>query len=65
MILLSSIVILNIGVLITMILIYFQLESLEELYDLVKEGELKVNVANGPLNVTNSGKCTGERCVEF
>ena len=50
---------------ISLILIYFQLESLEELYDLMKDGQLKVNIAPSPLKVTNSGACTGLQCVEF
>jgi len=55
----------NIGMTISLILIYFQLEPLEDLLDLLQDGAITVNVANSVLKVTNSGSCVGTNCVDF
>ena len=65
-ILLLSIVSLNIGVMIMMIIIYEQLESLDQIYDLLNGGgTIGVTIQNMPIKVQSSGNCNGADCVGF
>ena len=60
-----SLVAMNIGIFIMMVIIYEQLESLDKIYDLLSEGAISVAVQNMPIKVQSSGNCNGANCVGF